>query len=116
MKSIKFFLFLILLMIPMSCATIREDYPDPEPDFASEPGVSGPLADLESAFASQHGTKKSGFLLLENNAESLEQSKVLQNFPLARQDWTDQLISLPAQSSWQRVQDIFFKLFPKEYY
>jgi len=72
MKSIKFFLFLILLMIPMSCATIREDYPDPEPNFASEPGVSGPLADLESAFARQHGTKKSGFLLLENNAESLK--------------------------------------------
>ena len=72
MKISKFFLFLILLILPASCATVREDYPDPENSFASKPGASGPLADLESVFAKQHGSKKSGFLLLENNADSLK--------------------------------------------
>jgi len=51
---------------------VRVDNPDPEPSFASEPGASGPLADLESIFAKRHGPNKSGFLLLENNAESLQ--------------------------------------------
>jgi len=60
------------LILPASCATVREDYPDPEPSFASDPGASGPLADLASAFARQHGPQKSGFLLLENNGESLK--------------------------------------------
>ncbi len=72
MKISKFFLFLILLILPASCATVREGYPDPENSFASKPGASGPLADLESVFAKQHGSKKSGFLLLENNADSLK--------------------------------------------
>jgi len=72
MKILKFFLFLILMILPASCATVREDYPDPVPSFASKPGTSGPLADLESEFAQQHGSQKSGFLLLENNRESLK--------------------------------------------
>ncbi|MBW2706252.1 MAG: phospholipase D family protein [Deltaproteobacteria bacterium] len=72
MKILKFFLFLILMILPASCATVREDYPDPVPNFASKPGTSGPLADLESEFAQQHGSQKSGFLLLENNRESLK--------------------------------------------
>ena len=72
MKIFKLFLFLILLILPASCATVREDYPDPEPSFASEPAASGPFAELESAFSRQHGSEKSGFLLLENNWESLK--------------------------------------------
>ena len=72
MKILKFFLFLTLMILPASCATVREDYPDPVPNFASKPGTSGPLADLESEFAQQHGSQKSGFLLLENNEESLK--------------------------------------------
>ena len=72
MKILKRILLLTILMVAASCTTIREDYPDPEPNFASEPGVSGPLADLESAFAREHGSQNSGFLLLENNAESLK--------------------------------------------
>jgi putative cardiolipin synthase len=51
--------------------TIREDYPEPEPSYALEPGQNGPLADLEAAFAKTHGSEKSGFLLLENNTEAL---------------------------------------------
>jgi len=72
MRFIKFCLFLTLLILPASCATVREDYPEPAQSFASEPGPSGTLADLESVFAKQHGSQKSGFLLLENNAESLK--------------------------------------------
>jgi len=72
MKILKFVLFLTLLVLLASCATVRENYPDPEPNFASKPGVSGPLADLESVFAKQHDSHKSGFLVLENNAEALK--------------------------------------------
>ncbi len=72
MKIINFILFFILLILPASCVNVREDYPDPEPSFASEPGTSGPFAELESAFARQHGPEKSGFMLLENNGESLK--------------------------------------------
>ncbi len=76
MKILKFFLFLILMILPASCATVREDYPDPMPNFASKPGTSGPLADLESEFARQHGSQKSGFLLLEDNEESLKDASI----------------------------------------
>ena len=72
MRLLKLCLFLTLLIIAASCATVREDYPDPQPSFASEPAASGPLADLESEFARRHGADKSGFLVLENNAESLK--------------------------------------------
>jgi len=72
MRLLKLCLFLTLLILPASCATVREDYPDPQPSFASEPAASGPLADLESTFSKQHGSQKSGFLLLENSAESLK--------------------------------------------
>jgi len=50
---------------------VREDYSKPQPSYALEPGQVGPFADLEAAFAKIHGTQKSGFLLLENNAEAL---------------------------------------------
>jgi putative cardiolipin synthase len=72
MRLLKLCLFLTLLVLPASCATVRQDYPDPQPSFASEPAASGPLADLESTFSKQHGSQKSGFLLLENSAESLK--------------------------------------------
>ena len=72
MKLSKILFSLTLIVLLASCTTVREDYPDPEPSFSSEPGASGPLADLETAFAKQHGSQKSGFLLLENNAESLK--------------------------------------------
>jgi putative cardiolipin synthase len=71
MKILKIFLFLTLLILPVSCTTVRQDYPHPEKSFAFEPGASGPFADLESVFAKRHGPQKSGFLLLENSAESL---------------------------------------------
>jgi putative cardiolipin synthase len=72
MKILKIFLFLTLLILPVSCTTVRQDYPHPEKSFAFEPGASGPFADLESVFAKRHGPQKSGFLLLENSAESLK--------------------------------------------
>ena len=72
MKFLKLFLLLTILIFAASCTTIREDYPDPEPSFASEPATSGPFAELESTFARQHGPEKSGFMLLENNGESLK--------------------------------------------
>ena len=72
MRLLKLCLFLTLLVLPASCATVREDYPDPQPSFASKPAASGPLADLESTFSKQHGSQKSGFLLFENSAESLK--------------------------------------------
>ncbi len=74
MKIYTCFMSLILLFLVAACTgpTVREDYPEPEPSFASEPGQDGPLADLEAAFAKTHGSQKSGFLLLENNTEALK--------------------------------------------
>lgn len=72
MKLINLTCLAMMLILTASCATVQEDYPDPEPGFASAPAASGPLADLASAFARQHGPEKSGFLLLENNGESLK--------------------------------------------
>ncbi len=42
-----------------------------------EPGRDGPFADLEAAFIKKHGTEQAGFLLLDNNAESLHQRLML---------------------------------------
>jgi putative cardiolipin synthase len=72
MRLFKFFLLLTILIFAASCATVREDYPEPEPGYASAPGTSGPLADLESAFVARHGSEKSGFMLLENNEQALK--------------------------------------------
>jgi putative cardiolipin synthase len=71
-KIFKFFLLLSLLLLAISCTTVRKDYPDPEPGFASPPGETGPFADLEAAFTRKHGRENSGFLLLENNSEALD--------------------------------------------
>ena len=66
-----FTLALLVLLAACNIITVRENYPEPEPSFASEPGRNGPFADLEAAFANTHGPQKSGFLLLENNTEAL---------------------------------------------
>ena len=73
MKLMRCFISLILMFLLAACTitTLREDYPEPEPSIASEPGRDGPFADLEADFAKTHGTQESGFLLLENNTEAL---------------------------------------------
>ena len=71
MKIFKIFFVLCLLIAVSACTTVRNDYPEPKPGFALDPGKQGPLAENESVFARQHGTQKSGFLLLDNNQESL---------------------------------------------
>jgi len=72
MKFLKCIIGLLFLFHVAACTgpSVREDYPDPKPSYALEPGLSGPLADLEIAFANAHGSQKSGFYLLENNAEA----------------------------------------------
>jgi putative cardiolipin synthase len=60
-----------------SCTTAPREVPEPEPSYALEPGKDGAFADLEAAFIEKHGTKNSGFLLLDNNAESLHQRLML---------------------------------------
>jgi putative cardiolipin synthase len=62
-----------------SCTTTTapKEFSEPEPGYALEPGKDGPFADLEAAFIEKHGTEKSGFLLLDNNAESLHQRLML---------------------------------------
>ena len=62
-----------------SCTTTtaQKEVPEPQPGYALEPGKDGAFADLEAVFAEKHGTRKSGFLLLDNNAESLHQRLML---------------------------------------
>lgn len=71
MKQSKLFFTMILLAFIISCTAVRRDYPEPKPSSARDPGEQGPLAEVEFAFAQKHGTRKSGFLLLDNNQESL---------------------------------------------
>jgi len=51
---------------------VRQDYPAPDPGYASKPTDHGTLAESESAFAQKHGTQKSGFLLLDKSEEALK--------------------------------------------
>lgn len=62
-----------------SCTTTTapKQVPEPEPSYALQSGKDGAFADLEAAFAEKHGKQKSGFLLLDNNAESLHQRLML---------------------------------------
>jgi putative cardiolipin synthase len=60
-----------------SCTTAPKEFSEPEPSYALEPGKDGAFADLEAAFIEKHGTRKSGFLLLDSNAESLRQRLML---------------------------------------
>jgi putative cardiolipin synthase len=69
---------MILIAFLASCATAPpKEFSEPEPSYALEPGKDGPFADLETGFSQKHGTRKSGFLLLDNNAESLRQRLML---------------------------------------
>ena len=78
MKLSKYAFILILMVTVCSCATTApKEVPEPEPSYALEPGKDGALADLEVAFIEKYGTRKSGFLLLDNNAESLHQRLML---------------------------------------
>ncbi len=74
MKRSGCFFCLTLLILLSACTgpVIRDEYPEPEPGYASEPAQDGPFADLERKFEKTHGIEKSGFLLLENNLEALE--------------------------------------------
>ena len=65
-------LVLLIFLVACNITTVREEYPEPEPSFASEPGRDGPFADLEAAFENRPGAQKSGFLLLENSTEALK--------------------------------------------
>ena len=60
-----------------ACITTPKEVPEPEPSYALEPGKDGPFADLETAFAKTYGNQKSGFLLLDNNGDSLRQRLML---------------------------------------
>ncbi len=77
MKLSRFIFVLILMIFVGSCTTAPKEVPEPQPSYALEPGKDGAFADLEAAFIEKHGTQKSGFLLLDNNAESLHQRLML---------------------------------------
>ena len=77
MKLFKYLIALTLLALVGSCATPPKELPEPEPSYALAPAKDGPFADLEAAFSETHGNRKSGFLLLDNNAESLRQRLML---------------------------------------
>jgi hypothetical protein len=69
---------LILMVSVCSCTTTTapKEVPEPEPSYTLEPGKDGAFADLEAAFIEKHGSQKSGFFLLDNNAESLHHLSV----------------------------------------
>ena len=77
MKLSRYIFILILMILVGSCTTAPREVPEPEPSYALEPGKDGAFADLEAAFIEKHGSEKSGFLLLDNNAESLHQRLML---------------------------------------
>ena len=79
MKLSRYAFVLILMVSICSCTTTTapKEVAELEPSYALEPGKDGAFADLEAAFAEKHGTRKSGFLLLDNNAESLHQRLML---------------------------------------
>jgi putative cardiolipin synthase len=77
MKLSRFIFVLILMILVGSCTTAPKEFSEPQPSYALEPAKDGPFADLEAAFINKHGTEKSGFLLLDNNAESFHQRLML---------------------------------------
>jgi len=79
MKLSRYAFVLILMVSVCSCTTSTgpKEVPEPEPSYALKPGKDGAFAVLEAAFAEKHGTRKSGFLLLDNNAESLHHRLML---------------------------------------
>jgi len=76
-EIIQIFFILILMALVGSCTTAPKEYSQPQPSYALDPGKDGALADLEAAFVEKHGSLKSGFLLLDNNRESLLQRLML---------------------------------------
>ena len=46
MKLLKFSPFWVLAIILSACTSIREDYPDAKPGYASKPSEHGTLAEL----------------------------------------------------------------------
>jgi len=71
---------MLLIALVGSCTTApapTRKFPEPEPGYALAPGKDGPLADLEASFIEKHGDLKSGFLMLDNSAESLRQRLML---------------------------------------
>ncbi len=77
MKLIKHVIVMLLIVLMGACAAPPRELPEPEPSYALAPAKNGPFADLEAAFSKTHGNRKSGFLLLDNNAESLRQRLML---------------------------------------
>ena len=77
MKLLKFSSYLVPVMLLLACTGVRKDYPDAEPGYASRPSEHGTLTELEIAFAKKHGSRKSGFMLLERNDEALKWRLVL---------------------------------------
>jgi putative cardiolipin synthase len=79
MKLSRYVFVLILMVSVCSCTTTTapKEYAAPEPSYALKPGKEGAFAELEAAFIEKHGTQKSGFYLLDNNAESLHQRLML---------------------------------------
>ena len=72
MKLLNFSFFLALAMLFSACTSVRKDYPDPDPSYASKPADHGTFAEIDFAFAQKHGTQKSGFLLLDKSEEALK--------------------------------------------
>ena len=79
MNLSKYALIWILMAAVCSCTTTTapKEVPEPGQSFALPPGKDGGFADLEATFAEKHGKPRSGFLLLDNNAESLCQRLML---------------------------------------
>ena len=79
MKLSRYIFVLILMALVSSCTTTTapKEVAAPQPSYALEPGKDGAFADLEAAFIEEHGSQKSGFLLLDKNAESLQQRLML---------------------------------------
>lgn len=78
MKLPRYVSVIILATLVGACAAAPpREISEPEPSYALAPGKDGPFADLETEFSHKHGTRKSGFLLLHNNAESLRQRLML---------------------------------------
>ncbi|UCD79595.1 MAG: phospholipase D family protein [Desulfobacterales bacterium] len=80
MKLVRYISAMIFIVLVGSCTTApapTREFSEPEPSYAMEPGKDGTFADLEAAFTEKHGHLKSGFLLLDNNAESLRQRLML---------------------------------------
>jgi phosphatidylserine/phosphatidylglycerophosphate/cardiolipin synthase-like enzyme len=59
------------------CLHTTQDFLESDPNYVLLLGKDGTLADLEAEFIEKHGSRKSGFLLLDNNAESLQQRLML---------------------------------------